>query len=155
MKKEYTHEEYQAMVGKLCRISAGVIKKVEVVGVLENTHRLSDGALFVVDGRWYFGDCEPLTHAEVMQYIYQPDPAKRTKDNLFVGLHPRWEWAAIDQDGAIFVFQMLPGCAEKDGFWFSGREDIKVAVLFDIEPWIDLSDPDAWKQSLIERPEGV
>ena len=93
---------------------------------------------------------------------------KRTKDNLFVGLKPKWRYAAIDINGNILLFacEKRPFVGEYVSESFGRRRQwtTKGALgevscffgeLYEVAPWINTKNLLAWENSLIERPEGV
>ena len=132
-----------------------------------NNLKLSADAptLFDIRGMCSKNDFLGLSSTEYIERVRndwgdQPEPAKRTKDNLFVGLRPEWRFATINQHLMPEIHRDRPELRDGDILgssfgWHADSYSEPIGHILNIEPWIDISDPEAWKNSRIERPEGV
>lgn len=83
------------------------------------------------------------------QYRIKPEIPQKQLVIPWEHIKPKYKWAAMDKDGELFVFVCSP--KQENTLWWDqlegGCESINVLN-------IDTDGVD-WKQSLIERPEGV
>ncbi len=81
--------------------------------------------------------------------IYRTTPQKELNIPWEL-LHPKWEWAAMDEDLEVYVYEDEP--EDSFNYWYNPRGDyLKITDLF-ANP-IDIGGID-WEESLTQRPEG-
>ena len=102
--------------------------------------------LHIAKGKWavtmapaWFSACTYRVRPEPMRDISLP----------WAALDDRWQWAARDMDGRVWVYDELPDMGAS--FWKLGGIYLEVTGLFsDFDPG---NKP--WNESMIRRPEGV
>ena len=81
-------------------------------------------------------------------YRLQPEPM-RDISLPWAALDARWQWAALDDGGNVWVYAELPDLGTS--IWKTGHSCLEVTDLFaNFDPG---NKP--WNESLIRRPEGV
>lgn len=86
----------------------------------------------------------------VPDHIYRLRPEPLRDISLpWAALDARWQWAARDETGSVWVYAELPNLGAS--IWKSGHSCLEITGLFsDFDPG---NKP--WSESLIRRPEGV
>ena len=97
----------------------------------------------VSDGQWY--ECDESLLLATAPY--------RTKPKQLVipwgHIKPEYKWACMDEDGSLFVSMHCPSVVDQYNCWGNRGLWGSIAVLD-----IDTAGID-WKDSLVQRPEGV
>ena len=99
-----------------------------------------------IQGKWHVTNCPQWLHDYV--YRLQPEPM-RDISLPWAALDDRWQWAALDESGCVWVYDERPDTGT--AIWKSGRLCLEVTGLFaNFDPG---NKP--WNESLIRRPDGV
>ena len=102
--------------------------------------------LYIAKGGWSVV-IEP-TWIPAYPYRLQPEPM-RDISLPWAALDDRWQWAARDESGGVWVYDERPDTGT--ALWKSGRLCLEVTGLFaNFDPG---NKP--WNESLIRRPDGV
>jgi hypothetical protein len=101
------------------------------------------GTIEVFDGsRWVSADCPSFFPT----CAYRAKPLKLPE--WPAGLRPEWKWIAMDEGGQVYAYKEEP--ERLWSVWEKDKKGIRIDQLVDIS-----FDGIPWRESIIERPEGV